>query len=84
LRPRFAPSINGDRMRRRAQAVKVEPNFSSASREAVALTAEHAAARLQPDRLPYRQSEKVRVRTCCGSRWRHAVASPAQPLTLRA
>ena len=35
LLPRFAPSINGGQLRQRAQAVKAEPNLSSASREAV-------------------------------------------------
>ena len=40
-------------LRQRAEAVKAAANLGSRHREAVALTAEHAAARSPPDRPPY-------------------------------
>ena len=53
---------HGDRMRQRAEAVKAAANRRSRHREAVALTAEHAAARLPQDRPLYRTRQRLSLR----------------------
>jgi hypothetical protein len=66
------PSITASPLRQRAEAVKADPELVRGRREAVALTAEHAVARLWPIDRPI----EPQASTMVGGSLRGSLADP--------